>query len=50
VAEAADHKRPAFFLFGRAPHLPALHRPEARSADAILVVQLPEVGLVQLPP
>src|SRR5262245_26017951 len=36
VAEAADRKRPAFFLFGRAPHPPVLHRPEARTADGIL--------------
>ena len=28
VAEAADHKRPAFFLFGRAPH-PVHHREAA---------------------
>jgi hypothetical protein len=28
VAKAADHKRPAFFLFGRAPH-PWLRRLEA---------------------
>ena len=28
VAKAADHKRPAFFLFGRAPH-PRLRRLEA---------------------
>jgi hypothetical protein len=28
VAEAADHERSAFFLFGRAPH-PRLRHPEA---------------------
>ena len=50
VAEAADRKRPAFFLFGRAPHPPVLHRPEARTADGIQVVRLPEVGLAQLRP
>ena len=50
VAEAADHKRPAFFLSGRAPRLPVLHRPEARLADGVLVVRLPEVGLAQLRP
>ena len=50
VAEAADRKRSAFFLFGRAPHPPVLHQPEARPADGILVVRLPEVGLAQLRP
>jgi len=50
VAEAADRKRPAFFLFGRAPHPPVLHRPEARPAGGVLVVRLPEVGLAQLRP
>ena len=50
VAEAADHKRPAFFLSGPAPHPPVLHRPEARPADGMLVVRLPEVGLAQLRP
>jgi hypothetical protein len=29
VAEAADHKRPAFFLFGRAPHLWLRHQEAA---------------------
>ena len=50
AAEAADHWRSEFFLFGRAPHRPVLHRPEARTADGILVVRLPEVGLAQLRP
>src|SRR5262249_50418424 len=56
VAEAADPKRSAFFFFFRSPHPPVLrplpppvlHQPEARPADGILVVRLPEVGLAQL--
>ena len=50
VTEAADHEPPAFFLVGRALHPPVLHPPEARSADAIVVVHLPEVGFLRLLP
>ena len=42
--EAADYKRPAFSLVGRALHPLALHHLGALSADAILVVHLREVG------
>ena len=48
--EAADYKRRAFSLVGRALHPLALHHLGALSADAILVVHLREVGPAQRHP
>ena len=51
LAEAAGHEKPVLFPFlflvGRELHPPVLHRPEARSADEVLVVRLLAVGLAQ---
>ena len=50
VAEAADHKRPAFFLFGRVLHPFALHQAGARLAHAIREADLREVRRAHLRP